>query len=105
LIIPLLSPLQLTFVICGRAKTIDDGGELIITLVPDETHPREFLAVTEYVPPGSSVNIPLVLVYVEPFVLYVMPTPRGADMLIVPVEPEQDGCIIELTVGAGGDKG
>lgn len=81
------------------------GGEFMITVVPKEIHPMEFLAVTEYVPVGNIVNIPVVLVYVDPSMLYVMPIPVGADMLIDPVEPKQDGCIIVLTVGAGGVEG
>ena len=34
--------------------------------------------------------------------LYVIPVPVGAEIEMVPVDPEQSGCIIELTVGAGG---
>lgn len=102
---PSLSPLQLTFVICGRANTRSAGGVLIVTLVPDDTHPSEFFAITEYVPEGSIVNIPVVLVYVDPSMLYVMPIPVGAEMLMVPVEPEQDGCIVVPIVGAGGEEG
>ena len=38
------------------------SGVLIVTLVPVEIQPSKFFAVTVYVPVGTRVNIPVVLV-------------------------------------------
>jgi len=38
------------------------GWALIVTLVPDDVHPAELLAVTVYVPIGTPENTPVVLV-------------------------------------------
>ena len=37
-------------------------GAMIVTLVPTEIHPSELFDVTVYVPIGTSVNVPVVLV-------------------------------------------
>jgi hypothetical protein len=82
----------------GAAGT---GLAFSVALVPDDVHPPEFLTVTEYVPMATPEKIPVVLVYVEPSILYVNPEPVGAVTVIVPVDPPQDGCVNE-TVGAEG---
>ena len=38
------------------------GCALIVTFVPEEIHPAKLFAVTVYVPEGTSVNKPVVLV-------------------------------------------
>jgi hypothetical protein len=45
------------------------GEALIVTLFTEEMQPSEFFAVTVYVPGDTSVNMPVVLVYVEPLIL------------------------------------
>ena len=40
----------------------DSGSVLIVALVPAEMQPSEFLAVTEYVPGATRVNVPVELV-------------------------------------------
>ena len=64
----------------------------------EETVPVEVLEVTLYVPVGTPVNTPVVLVYVEPSMLNVNPVVDERTVM-VPVANAQVGCVT-LTVGA-----
>lgn len=97
--------MQVTLFVTGGPKTSFAGGALIFAVVPPETHPAEFFAVMVYVPSANRVNIPVVLVYDDPSMLYVMPEPVGPEILIVPDPSEQTGCMIEPIVGIAGAVG
>lgn len=65
--------------------------------------PDAFFAVRLYVPAATPVNIPVVLVYVVPFVLKVNPV--SVDVTVtVPVDTAQVGCVM-FAVGAAGPAG
>ena len=74
--------------------------------VAEETHPALFLTVTLYGPGTSALNTPVVLVYVTPSMLKVMPAAGAGDVtVIVPVAIWHVGCCVTLAVGAGGVNG
>jgi hypothetical protein len=77
------------------------GWILMVTLVPCDVHPAEFLAVTVYDPEETFEKTPLVLEYVVPSMLKVIPDPAGEVTVIVPVAVSHVGCINEV-IGADG---
>ena len=91
-----------TSVVVGAAGGVGCG--LMVTEVAGEVHPA-FLAVTLYVPGATLLNTPVVLVYVVPSILYVIPA-AGAGVLtvIVPVATAHVGCT-SVVVGAAGGVG
>ena len=83
------------------------GCAFIVTLVANDIHPDAFLAVTLYVPDATPVNIPVVLVYVVPLILYDNPDKTDVCVevtVIVPVVTLQVGCVT-VTFGAAGAEG
>ena len=54
---------------------------------------------------ANKVNIPVVFVYVEPSMLYVIPMPVGAVTVTVPVATVHVGCNVALAFGAAGVAG
>jgi hypothetical protein len=100
-------PVAVAHVVCVR-ETVGAAGvagcAFIVAVVPVEVQPAAFLAVTVYVFGLTRVNTPVVLVYVTPSMLYVIPAPVGAVMVIVPVAVAHVVCVRE-TVGAAGVAG
>ena len=66
-----------------------------------DKQPFTVLAVTGYVPDATALKTPVVLVYVVPSMLYVMPVSVGVLTVIVPVETEHVGCV-KVSVGTEG---
>ena len=77
------------------------GCGVTVNAVAVLVHPLLFLAVTLYIPATTPVNIPVVLVYVEPSILNVRLVIDELT-LIVPVLIKQLGCAVTLAVGAAG---
>ena len=74
---------------------------LMVADALDDKQPFTVLAVTGYVPDATALKTPVVLEYVVPSMLYVMPVSVGVLTVIVPVETEHVGCV-KVSVGTEG---
>ena len=89
-------------VVVGAAGGVGCG--LMVTELAGEVH-VPFLAVTLYVPGATLLNTPVVFVYVDPSMLYVIPAAgAGVFTVIVPVATAHVGCV-SVVVGAAGGVG
>jgi hypothetical protein len=95
-----VATVQVGWVILTDGAEGATGCAFTVTEVADDVQPELFLAVTLYVPGDRAEKTPVVFVYVEPLVLKLNPVMDEVTVM-VPVETEQVGCVIEIDGAAG----